>query len=534
MGRLVTLGSLPPACAGDYALRMHFRASRLHLLSSLTLLTACGVAPDFGDHGSPQEELGETQEALTGDAPRAQASCSYNLTYFHGGDPPMVSMIQNEPFDGSPYRFSLQLTSTAFTTCSGSIEVQRALTRNGQDIVNQTDNITCKSTDLCQYECPGLSLSVSQTQEADYGFRFKMINTFGPREEMMSCTSTKPVHAPQYRTVDVGYATLSRAFADVAGNAGADFCRFVGDSSSPFLACAAAKPAQGFGYQYEWRSAAGIDLGYADSPRVLADIDADGKADFCRFRGPSSSRYVTCDLAGPSGPSGVVWNSAQGVDLGYSDTPRVFVDVNGDQRADFCRFRGDPNARYITCDLAGPSGFVGTLNSAPGVDLGYSDTPRVFVDVNADGRADFCRFRGPANSRYITCDLATATGFQSEALKSPAVDLGYDDAPRLLGDVDNDDRADFCRFRGDPSNRHLQCNTSEGGAPFATVRNSFAGIAPGVSTLPSALVDVNTDGKADFCRFRTMNSRPYLQCNLANANLFETDWSADFRSAYAP
>jgi hypothetical protein len=374
---------------------------------------------------------------------------------------------------------------------------------------------------------------VSQTQEADYGFRFKMINTFGPREEMMSCTTTKPVHAPQYRTVDVGYGTLPRAFADVAGSSGADYCRFVGEGSSPFLACALAKPAMGFGYQYEWRSAPGIDLGYSDSPRVLADIDGNGKADFCRFRGPANSRYVTCDLAGPNGPSGVVWNSAQGVDLGYSDTPRVFVDVNGDKRADFCRFRGDPNARYITCDVAGPSGFVGTQNSAPGVDLGYSDTPRVFVDANADGKTDFCRFRGPPNSRYITCDLATEMGFQSEALKSPTVDLGYDDAPRLFGDVDNDHRADFCRFRGDPNNRFLQCNTSQGGVAFGTVRNSSVGIAPGVSTLPSALVDVNADDKADFCRFRTMNSRPYLHCNLANANLFENDWIADFRSAYA-
>ena len=65
-----------------------------------------------------------------------------------------------------------------------------------------------------------------------------------------------------------------------------------------------------------------------------------------------------------------------------------------------------------TCALAGPSGFgyQYALNSAPGFDVGYGDKPRGFVDVNADGRKDYCRFVGRL-SGYPSCALAEATGF---------------------------------------------------------------------------------------------------------------------------
>jgi hypothetical protein len=300
------------------------------------------------------------------------------------------------------------------------------------------------------------------------------------------------------------------------------------------LACALAGPT-GFGYQYELKTAPGFSPGYTDAPAQFAHMNLDGRADFCRFRGDPNNRHVSCDLADASGYSGSVWNSAPGVDLGYSDTPRAFVDVSGDGIADYCRFRGAPNNRYITCDIAGAAGYVSVLNSYTGVYLGDSALPRAFVDVNGDGRADFCRLR-PADSNansQIVCDLATASGFAKEAVQSFTVDVGYGDAPRLFGDVDGDGRADFCRFRGDPSNRKIQCNVANtAGEAFKVELFSYAGISPGLGDKPASLIDVNKDGKADFCHFRSVNNQPYLQCNLANAALFQTDAIATFKSAF--
>ena len=43
-----------------------------------------------------------------------------------------------------------------------------------------------------------------------------------------------------------------------------------------------------------------------------------------------------------------VFDSAKGIDVGYDWGPRAFADVNGDRKADFCRFVGDPAKPHST------------------------------------------------------------------------------------------------------------------------------------------------------------------------------------------
>jgi hypothetical protein len=56
----------------------------------------------------------------------------------------------------------------------------------------------------------------------------------------------------------------------------------------------------------------------------------------------------------------------------------------------------------------------GTANSIAGIDdQGYPNLPRQLADVNGDGRADYCRFVGDAPNIFLSCNLATANGFDT-------------------------------------------------------------------------------------------------------------------------
>jgi FG-GAP-like repeat len=104
-----------------------------------------------------------------------------------------------------------------------------------------------------------------------------------------------------------------------------------------------------------------------------------------------------------------------GADRGWSDLPKWMVDVNADGKPDFCRFVGNQPKVFLSCHLATNDGFDPnnqfTFNSGVGIDKGYNDMPRSMRDVNGDGRADFCRWVGNAPNIYESCLLAGQTGF---------------------------------------------------------------------------------------------------------------------------
>jgi hypothetical protein len=109
-----------------------------------------------------------------------------------------------------------------------------------------------------------------------------------------------------------------------------------------------------------------------------------------------------------------------GTDLGYDSLPRAFVDVNGDGKKDFCRFVGDSPNIFIACMLGTSSGFdiekqVTAFTSARGINQGYPNRPRGFRDVNGDGKSDYCRFDGPPGKIQEYCNPAFETGFGDDS-----------------------------------------------------------------------------------------------------------------------
>ena len=147
---------------------------------------------------------------------------------------------------------------------------------------------------------------------------------------------------------------------------------------------------------------------------------------------------------------------------GYDDADtRTYVDVNGDGKVDFCRFEGNTGAYYIYCTVnIGSDGSSQTIITSGLTSRGYIDRPgtAAYVDVNGDGKADFCRFEGNPGTYYIQCttnlgvggaqQVITTSGFNSTSNTNFA---GYEFAgTRAYVDANGDGKADFCRFEGNP------------------------------------------------------------------------------------
>jgi M6 family metalloprotease-like protein len=326
--------------------------------------------------------------------------------------------------------------------------------------------------------------------------------------------------------IDVGHALLPRAMADVNADGRADYCRFVGTAPGIFLSCALALPSGGFG-SYDVNSDPGFDAGYGHLPREMADVNGDGRADFCRFVGHPSRIFLSCALATAERTFGSYdLNSEGGFNAGLSDRPRSFADVNGDGRADYCRFVTNGLGVRLSCGLSGSSGFGAfDVNSAIGLAAGDPGLPRGFADANNDGRTDFCRFLGSGSTTRLSCALAQAgTGFGSLSVQSATVAAGFRVGlgayPRGFGDVTSDGRVDYCRFLGSPA--VLSCAAADGKGGFGNRDVDSAPVGSGLVPYPAgkagllrALADVDANGRADYCRFIDGSLGTFLSCGLS-------------------
>jgi FG-GAP-like repeat len=365
------------------------------------------------------------------------------------------------------------------------------------------------------------SRTVSPILTTTYNGTFDYFGSLMCRVDRQACQTTitvTPFGAPALALSAFGYGAggwssndlYPRVLADVNGDLIADIVGFGYDGVYVSLATGGGN----FAAPQLVLPAFGVGAGGWTSndayPRVVADVNGDGRADIVGFG--HDGVYVSLGTGNGNFAPPVLVLSAFGVGAGgwtSNDAyPRVVGDVNGDGRADIVAFGF--NGVYVSLGAVG-GGFgppVFVLSAfAPGAGGWTSnDTyPRVLADVNGDRMADIVGF----SSSGVYVAFATGGGnFAAPVFVLPAFGVGAggwtsnDLYPRVLADVNGDGKVDIVGFSS--SGVYV---AFAGGGNFATpvlVLPAFGANAGGWTsndTYPRRLADLNRDGKADVVGF---------------------------------
>ena len=185
-----------------------------------------------------------------------------------------------------------------------------------------------------------------------------------------------------------------RALGDVNGDGKADVVGF--GSRAVYVSLSTGNA---FGPMMTWIRDYGTEAGGWISqntlPRLLGDVNGDGMADIVGLG--NNATYVSLSTGHSFGPA-TPWISAFGAAAGgwidQETSPRVVGDVNGDGRADIVGFGS--SATYLSLStgngFAAPQRWLDDYGASDDGWSGYDLYPRGLGDVNGDGRADVVGF----------------------------------------------------------------------------------------------------------------------------------------------
>ncbi len=292
-----------------------------------------------------------------------------------------------------------------------------------------------------------------------------------------------------------------RLLGDVNGDYKADIVGFANDGTYLSLGTGSGFPP---GTKVLATYALEAGLWTVDNPRLLDDVNGDGKADIVGFG--NDGVYLSLSTGTSfQPPAFTIPNYGLNAGVWTIDNPRLLGDVNGDGKADIVGFGND--GVYLSLSTGTsfqPSAFT-IPNYGMNTGIWTAEQPRLLGDVNGDGKADIVGFANDG----VYLSLSTGTSFQAPELTIQSYTLntgGWTTAnnPRLLGDVNGDKKADIVGFANNGVYLSLSTGTTFQ-APLLTIPSYGTAADNWTSNQPRLVGDLNADGKADIVGFAERN-----------------------------
>lgn len=288
-----------------------------------------------------------------------------------------------------------------------------------------------------------------------------------------------------------------------------------------------------FGSDNGWTAALG--------GRYLADVNGDGKADIVGFGATSTSTgehqnpqgvYVALS-AGNTFSTPTSWSTDYTAKGGWdSTTPRVLADVNADGMADIVGF--EPAGVLVA--LSTGSAFI----SKPvfphfGTNQGWyaSTSPKMVTDVTGDGCADIVGMGSgipPTSTPGVYVSVSNCLGsFAVPVLWTTKFASGAwtDQTPRSVVDVNGDGMADLLGFTDSGVEVLLSTGSSFTSTGWSSTAYNHFSSNKWFSTDLRTTADVNGDGLIDIVGIKD-SSGVFVGLNTGNSFLAPVSWSSHF------
>ncbi len=279
-------------------------------------------------------------------------------------------------------------------------------------------------------------------------------------------------------------------------------------------------------------------------PRLLGDINGDGKADIVGFG--YNATYVALGRsngtfqAAKIGIGGGLYNPANGWES-FDQYPRQLGDVNGDGKSDIIGFGN--NATYVSLGKsdgtfqAAKIGIGGGLYNPVNGWNSFDQYPRLVGDVNGDHKADIVGFGN--NATYVSLGKSDGTFEIAKiglggGLYNPVNGWSsFDKYPRQLGDINGDGMADIVGFGLDG----VYVSFGQTNGTFAdtqTITNSFSTNDGWTShnLSPRLVGDITGDSRAEIVGFSDNNIWVGRQSSYAFKEGKSTVYGTNFANDY--
>jgi hypothetical protein len=247
-----------------------------------------------------------------------------------------------------------------------------------------------------------------------------------------------------------------------------------------------------FGPLTLWLHEFAQDQGWTSAhPRMIGDVNGDRKVDIVGF----GNGGATVAISTGNGYTSQWWSNDFCYNLGWrvETTPRMLADVNGDGKADVVGFA---NGATIVGISTGSSFVSQQWTTDFCYNLGWrvDQTPRLMADINGDGKADVVGFA----LGQVTVGISTGSSFVSQKWTTDfCYNLGWrvDQTPRLMADVNGDGKADVVGFALGQVTVGISTGTSFVSQLWST--NYCYNMGWRVDQTPRMMADLNLDGKSD-------------------------------------